>query len=413
MTDPEINITGTLLTYPECFAEVREIITSEVFTNNQCKDVFEAIEAVVKENKTPDVILVNEKMKNKDVAFLSECSINIHTSINATETAQILKERSIRSKTLLMLENTKNTLLNGENYEVTIKPLIEQLTTQETRKNDFQDSKKIAKEAFDYFLEIQTGEKKPHLKTGIENLDEKMGGVANGEMVVIGARPSIGKTALALQVAHNMAKENKIGFFSFEMSSRAIMSRIIANTGGLNSFRLGREKLTEQELDKLGKAVSKINENLIICDRSGLEVAEFKNKAHIMKRKHGVKCIFIDYLQLMKSDRYKNNRVNEVADISDSIKSIAKDLDVPVVALSQVSRNKSGDNADTEPPSLARLKDSSAIEQDCDVALMLWRDREADDEIFKNKLDISCKKYRNGGVFNTSLNYELSTQRIK
>lgn len=246
-----------------------------------------------------------------------------------------------------------------------------------------------------------------HKKSGIESgyilLDEKIGGFQKGEFVIVGARTSIGKTAFALNIAENIVERNiSVGFFSLEMSGGDLHQRLTCGKSGVSQKKIKQSKLKESEYIKLKKSVIDIeNYPLYIADFSYAPITDIKSKARTLKRKEGIEILFIDYLGRI-SIKGDGQRWEKYSQISSELKSLAKELDIPIVVLSQVGRQ-----SENKAPSLADLRDSGSIEQDADVVILLHRNRNSSD----TSLEIA--KNRNGGTGKVSLSFDFEGTKFK
>jgi len=234
--------------------------------------------------------------------------------------------------------------------------------------------------------------------TGFTDLDRLLGGLQRSDMVILAARPSVGKTSLALSVAHNAAKRfhQRVAFFSLEMSSEQVVQRLISAETGINSQRLRRGEIAQDEWGRFMKAASDLSESLFyIDDTPGISALELRTKARRLHAEVGVDLLVVDYLQLMRGDFRSENRVQEISSISRALKALARELNVPVLALSQLSR---GVEARTDKrPILSDLRESGALEQDADVVMFIYRDELYNENTErKNIADIMVAKHRNG-----------------
>ena len=219
------------------------------------------------------------------------------------------------------------------------------------------------------------------LRTGLTDFDKKIGGLHKSDLIIVAGRPSMGKTAFATNLAYNITKdlkdkkkEKNVIFFSLEMSSEQLATRIISEIAGLSSENIRTGNLSKNDFNKLIKGSENLKDlNLFIDDTPALTISSIRTRARRMKRKHGLDLIVLDYLQLVSSDsRYNDSRVQEISEITRGLKAIAKELDVPVIALSQLSRKV--EDREEKRPQLADLRESGSIEQDADLVVFLYRE---------------------------------------
>jgi replicative DNA helicase len=261
------------------------------------------------------------------------------------------------------------------------------------------------------------------LPTGFADLDDKLSGLQNSDLVIVAARPSVGKTSLALDFARNIAIQNKksVGIFSLEMSKEQLVDRLLCTQAGVELWRMRTGKLSQSadndDFPRIGHAMGELSEaNIFIDDSANVNIMEIRTKARRLHAEHGVDCIIVDYLQLMEGrGRSSDNRVQEIAEITRALKSIARELDIPVVALSQLSRAVEQQQGPAIPK-LSHLRESGTIEQDADVVMFIYR-KSADRRYQQNELtadernlaEIHIAKHRNGptGVVNLFFNEKL------
>lgn len=246
----------------------------------------------------------------------------------------------------------------------------------------------------------------PGLSSGFHGLDSYTGGLKKSDMIVLAARPSMGKTALALNITTKVARKHSVLFFSLEMSKEQLIERIVASMSKVNATKLQHRNLDDRELDRVIDNVDRFDDlKLFIDDTAGISLPEIKMKARKVQREHGLDLIVIDYLQLMQSSKaYQGNRVQEVSELSRGIKGLARELNIPILALSQLSRNVEM-RADKRPM-LSDLRESGSIEQDADIVMFLYRDdyydRESD---MKGLAELIVAKNRNGAIDKVPLTF--------
>ncbi|MBR6712227.1 MAG: replicative DNA helicase, partial [Selenomonadaceae bacterium] len=245
------------------------------------------------------------------------------------------------------------------------------------------------------------------LKMGFPCLDLLTGGLKKSDMIILAARPSMGKTALAMNIAANVAKKNSVLVFSLEMNKQQLGERWFSTDSGVKASRIQHRELKDQDIDALLSSVDRLGSlKLFVDDTMGITLPEIKMKSRRVKREHGLDLIVIDYLQLMQSSkRYKGDRVQEVSELSRGIKGLARDLDVPVLALSQLSRGVEY-RADKRPM-LSDLRESGSIEQDADIVMFIYRDDYYDRESEKQGLaEVIVAKNRNGATGAVGLQFD-------
>jgi replicative DNA helicase len=253
------------------------------------------------------------------------------------------------------------------------------------------------------------------IPTGFVDLDKLLGGLQRSDMIILAARPSVGKTSLALSIAHNAAKEKyrkRVAFFSLEMSNEQVVQRLISAETGIDSQRLRRGEIEEDEWGRFMKATSDLAETLLfIDDTPGISALELRTKARRLHAEVGIDLIVVDYLQLMRGDFRAENRVQEITAISRALKGLARELNVPVLALSQLSRGV--ESRTDKRPILSDLRESGALEQDADVVIFIYRDEMYNENTErKNIADIIVAKHRSGPTGQVALYFKKALAKF-
>ena len=272
-------------------------------------------------------------------------------------------------------------------------------------KSDYVAMDELLADAFDRIEELHKNKGALRgLKTGFRDLDKKTAGFQKGDLIIVGARPAMGKTTFAQNLAYNIASINKKGvlFFSMEMAANEIIDRMISDVSGVDNWKMRTGNLSEEEFQKIGDALSEMDEiPIYIDDTSSMTIVELRNKARRAMHDHDIGVIIVDYLQLISgSDRYAGNRVQEVTEISRGLKILARELEIPVVALAQLSRSVTG--RDDPRPVLSDLRESGSIEQDADLVMFLHRPdyyKQNDDNYEETHItELLVAKHRHGAV---------------
>ena len=272
-------------------------------------------------------------------------------------------------------------------------------------KSDYVAMDELLADAFDRIEELHKNKGALRgLKTGFRDLDKKTAGFQKGDLIIIGARPAMGKTTFAQNLAYNIASINKKGvlFFSMEMAANEIIDRMISDVSGVDNWKMRTGNLSDDEFQKIGDALGEMDEiPIYIDDTSSMTIVELRNKARRAMHDHDIGIVIVDYLQLISgSDRYAGNRVQEVTEISRGLKILARELEIPVVALAQLSRNVTG--REDPRPVLSDLRESGSIEQDADLVMFLHRPdyyRQNDDNYEETHItELLIAKHRHGAV---------------
>jgi replicative DNA helicase len=414
--EAEIATLGALLLDPEALSTVIRYLRAEDFYKTANQRVYQAILDLFDRNEAIDLITLTEELKSNDLleacggaAYISRLTSAVPTSANVRYYAQIVQECSIR-RNLARIASQITSDSYDESQEVRL--IIEEAErrifeiTDKQHSGSFQPAKEIVSRTIEAIEKLyHTKDAYIGIPSGFTDLDVLTSGFQNSEFIVIGARPSVGKTALALTMAANMAIHNKfpVGYFTLEMSSMALMQRLLASEARIRSNSLRSGFLKPSDFHKLTEAASKIYEApLYIEDTPSLRLLDLRALARRMKHQFNVAIIFIDYLTLITSENRDLARHEQIAEISRSLKALARELDIPVVALSQVRRESEG-----KQPNLADLRESGSIEQDADVVIFLHRERPAGDgerDLPRNvETDLIVAKQRNGPVGNMKI----------
>ena len=254
------------------------------------------------------------------------------------------------------------------------------------------------------------------LKTGFADIDKKTAGFQKGDLIIIGARPAMGKTTMAQNLAYNIASINKRGvlFFSMEMAANEIVDRIISDISDVDNWKMRTGNISDEEFSRIGDSLDEFDElPIYIDDSSSLTISDIRNKARRAAHDHDIGVVILDYLQLITgSDRYKGNRVQEITEISRGLKMLARELEIPVVALAQLSRNVTG--RDDPRPVLSDLRDSGSIEQDADLVMFLHRPDyyKKPDEEDTNITELIIRKHRHGAIGTIELYFDGAKSRF-
>tara|TARA_Y100000590_G_scaffold409870_1_gene502413 strand:- start:1384 stop:2796 length:1413 start_codon:yes stop_codon:yes gene_type:complete len=391
-TEAEQAVIGSLLVSNEIYDEISPYVKSNNFFDPLHQKIFSAIEKLIFSGMLANPITLKNYFENeKDELDIPDYLIKItkfsSSSRQAIEYSKLIYDLFVKRELIKISENLSfNAKLN--NLEKDGKDLIED--TEQTlfdlaEKGNFNSSLIKFDEAMRQTIEMASNAYKNEegivgVPTGLSDLDNRLGGLHKSDLVIIAGRPSMGKTALATNIAFNAAKkiqeENKnscIAFFSLEMSSEQLSTRIIAEQSRIKSNDIRRGKISEEQFDKFIETSKNISElPLYIDETPAISIAALSTRARRIKRKHGLDLIVIDYIQLMKANFAKEGRVQEISEITQGLKALAKELSVPVLALSQLSR--AVEQRDDKKPQLSDLRESGSIEQDADVVMFVYRE---------------------------------------
>jgi replicative DNA helicase len=423
--DAEKSVLGAILMDKEAVIQVAEFLLPEHFYDPKHRDVYQAALELFEEGLPIDVVTLSDRLKNKELlekiggrAFLAELVESVPTASHAEEYAHIVKDLSIRRK-LISASSKIGTLAYQKDREISeVLDESEQelfAISQDSLRDRFKPLRELLKDAYERAESInQKDDKLTGVPTGFKVLDSLIGGLQPSDMVILAARPSVGKTALALDVARHAAvvEKKKVAFFSLEMSDTQLMERLLGMQARVPFWDLRMGKLKDKAFERLADAMGQLAEaEMYIDDKPGQSVMEIRAKARRLEIEHGIDMIVVDYLQLMHS-RNLENRVQEVSEISLAMKNMARELNVPVLVLSQLSR--AVENRSDRIPQLSDLRESGSIEQDADVVIFIHRPEQYDpDTDRKGIADLVVAKHRNGptGIYEVAFVKELGSFR--
>ncbi|HIS81575.1 MAG TPA: replicative DNA helicase [Candidatus Scatomonas merdavium] len=410
--EAEQSVIGSMLMGREAIMTASEILTSEDFYQHQYGIVFDAMVELFNEGKAVDVITLQNRLKEKDVPpeisameFVRDLLNAVPTSANVKYYATIVSEKAMLRRLIRLTEEIENTCYLNKDPVEEILDSSEKKLFQLFQQRDSGDMVPIRQVVMETLEGIERASKTKGnvtgLATGFTDLDYKTSGLQNSDLILVAARPSMGKTAFVLNIAEYMAfKQNRsVAIFSLEMSRNQLMNRLFAMESRVNSQNLRTGNLKDDEWGKLIESAGIIGDsNLIIDDTPGISVRELRSKCRKYKLEHGLDIVMIDYLQLMTGGgRNTDSRQQEISDISRSLKALARELNVPVVALSQLSR--AVESRTDHRPMLSDLRESGAIEQDADVVMFLYRDDYYHkDSDMKGVAEVIIAKQRNGPI---------------
>ena len=404
---------GAILMNSDSLLTVSKILRPDDFYKNANKKIYQAMLNLDQQNSSNvDILTVIQELKRigeleaaGGAAYVSSLTSEVPTTANVEYYAQIVQDNSIR-RSLIQTSNEiiagafDDTVSTGAMLEDAERKIFD--ITEKNHSTDYKAVKNLVSPAFD-LISYRMGTKSDctGIPSGYSDLDSLTNGFQNSELIVIGARPSVGKTALALSMAANMAGRYKkrVGFFSLETDGMALMQRLLAGEAKVNSHRIQSGFLTDREFSKLGVAGDTLfNSPMFICDTPNMRLIDLRTEARKLKAKEKIEIIFIDYIGLISSDNKDLPRHEQVAEISRSLKQLARELKIPVIVLAQVKREVKEDK-----PALSDLRESGSIEQDADLVLFLHRvkkkDGDEEPDVSKGKeVDVIIAKNRNGPV---------------
>lgn len=414
-TVAEKSLLGAVMISDGVLPEVLNIIRPKDFYEERHQIIFDAMISLYDQHRPIDLLTLTAELKTlkklKDVGgapYLTELSNFVPAASHAKAYADIIEKASTRRKLIQAGTHIANKAYEEDaNVSDLIGAAEKELfeVSDKIIKSDYVPMDELLADAFDRIEELQKNKGALRgLKTGFRDLDKKTAGFQKGDLVIIGARPAMGKTTFAQNLAYNIASMNKRGvlFFSMEMAANEIVDRMISDVSGVNNWNIRTGNLTEEEFSRIGDAMGEMDEiPIYIDDTSSMTITDLRNKARRAQHDHDIGIVIVDYLQLIQgSDRYAGNRVQEVTEISRGLKILARELEIPVVALAQLSRNVTG--RDDPRPVLSDLRESGSIEQDADLVMFLHRPDyyKANDDNYEEThiTELLVAKHRHGAI---------------
>lgn len=423
----EKSLLGAIMISDDVMPDILTILRPSDFYDKRHQIIFEAMSELYDHHKPIDLLTLTAELKSrkllKDVGgaeYLAELSEFVPAASHAKAYADIVEKASVRRRLIQAgTEIANKAYEEGAEVGDLIGAAEKDLFTVSDKivKSDYIAMDELLADAFDRLEELHKNKGALRgLKTGFRDLDKKTAGFQKGDLIIIGARPAMGKTTMAQNLAYNIASINKKGvlFFSMEMAANEIVDRIISDVSGVDNWKMRTGNLSDEEFQKIGDALSEMDEiPIYIDDTSSMTIVELRNKARRAMHDHDIGIVIVDYLQLITgTDRYKGNRVQEVTEISRGLKILARELDIPVVALAQLSRNVTG--REDPRPVLSDLRESGSIEQDADLVMFLHRPDyyKKPEEEETNITELLIRKHRHGALGTIELYFDGARSRF-
>ncbi len=409
--EAEQSVIGSMIIDREAIVVASEIVTGDDFYNKQYGVVFETMVELNESGRPVDMVTLQDKLKEKDVPsevssleFVRDIITAVPTSANIRHYANIVAEKSILRKMIRLNEEIENLCYSGkESMEFILEDAEKRIfdLVQKRNSGEFVPIRQVVMNAL---KKIEAASKSTGRVTGVAtgfyDLDFKTSGMQPADLVLIAARPSMGKTAFVLNIAQHVAfrLNETVAIFSLEMSKEQLVNRMFSLESNVDAQNLRNGTLSDAEWEKLIESAGVIGRsNLIIDDTAGISISELRSKCRKFKLEHNLKMIIIDYLQLMSGSGRSESRQQEISEISRSLKSLARELNVPVLALSQLSR--AVEQRPDKRPMMSDLRESGAIEQDADVIMFIYRDDYYNKDSEKKGIsEIIIGKQRNGPI---------------
>ncbi|CQR69994.1 Replicative DNA helicase [Sporomusa ovata DSM 2662] len=417
--EAEQSVLGAMMIEREAISKVSEIIRSEDFYREAHRLIYNSMMELFNKNDAVDLVTVVEILRRDEkleaaggISYVSALANSVPTAANVIYHARIVEEKALLRQLI-----TTATYVAGMGYEANeevavIMDKAEKMILEVSQRKvgqEFASIKNIIFDVFDRVSELYSSKGGiTGLATGFKDLDKLTSGLQPSDLILIAARPSMGKTAFVLNIAQNIAIKEKqaVAFFSLEMSKEQLVQRMLCSEAPIDAQRLRIGELENNDWDKLVRAADRLAAApIFIDDTAGITIMEMRSKARRLKIEHDLKLIIIDYLQLMQGgtgSSRSENRQQEISEISRSLKALARELKVPVVALSQLSRGV--ESRQVKKPMLSDLRESGSLEQDADIVAFLYREDYYEPETEnKNITDVIIAKHRNGPVDSVQL----------
>ncbi|EJY3791807.1 replicative DNA helicase [Staphylococcus pseudintermedius] len=387
--EAEQSVLGAIFLDPELMSSTQEILLPESFYRGAHQHIFRAMMDLNEDGKDIDIVTVLDRLTQEGVVneaggpqYLAEITSNVPTTRNIQYYTDVVFKNAVKRKLIHTADSIAN---DGYNDELDLDTVLNDaerriLELSSTRDSDgFKDIRDVLGQVYDNAEQLdQNSGQTPGIPTGYRDLDQMTAGFNRNDLIILAARPSVGKTAFALNIAQKVATHEDqytVGIFSLEMGADQLATRMICSSGNVDSNRLRTGTMTEEDWNRFTVAVGKLSRTKIfIDDTPGVRITDIRSKCRRLKQEHGLDMIVIDYLQLIQGSgsRASDNRQQEVSEISRMLKAIARELECPVIALSQLSRGV--EQRQDKRPMMSDIRESGSIEQDADIVAFLYRD---------------------------------------
>ena len=422
--EAEQSLLGSLLIDRDAVIKVASYVRADDFYQTSNGTIYQAIIDLYNRREPTDFITLTDELTRRErldtvggISYLSSLITSVPTAVHVEYYGRIVE----RTATLRRLIDAGSEIVaigyqDGVEAEDALDSAERALfAVSETRRTgDFHSIAEVLDRFFDQidYMQQHRGEV-VGVATGFADLDQLTGGLQRSDLIIVAARPSMGKTAFALGVAYGAALQHgkTVGIFSMEMSAEQLVQRLLATETGVDSHRLRLGQINDNEWDRISRAFGRLSEaNIFIDDSAAAGIMDIRSKARRLQAEHGVDLIIVDYLQLM-SGRRTENRVQEISEISRGLKGLARELNIPVLALSQLSR--AVETRADHRPMLSDLRESGSIEQDADIVMFIYREEKYDETTDKKGIaEIVVSKHRNGPVGSINLRFFEQTARF-
>ncbi len=427
--DAEASLLGSVLIDTDAIVKIADSIRPADFFDKRHELIYQAMLNLYEQHEAIDVLTLANRLKSKGeldsvggAAYLTELTNFVPTAAHVEQYADIVAQKSLRRR---LIKASQQMVSLGFDESKSLHELIEEAesnlfsVSEQHIKQSVVSIETILAESFERLDDLHKDKKKIRgISSGFKDVDNLLAGFQRSDLFILAARPSMGKTALMLNFAHNVAIQSKepVLFFSLEMSKEQLVDRLLSMESGVDAWALRTGNLTDSDFEKIGEAMGTLSEApIFIDDTPGITVSDLRTKARREAHRHPLGLIVVDYLQLMSGGaRFGSdgNRVQEISEISRGLKGVARELNVPLIAASQL--NRSVENRSPQIPQLADLRESGSIEQDADVVAFIYREEFYNPETERKKItDILVKKHRNGPIGGVELYFDNEKQRFR
>lgn len=428
--EAEQSVLGSLMIDKNAIIRIADMINPDDFYKNAHGKIFSTMLYLYEHHEPIDLLSLSNRLTETEELeqiggqeYLASLSNTVPTAANVVHYAKIVEKKSILRK---LIDNASQVVASAYNEIEEVDAILDNAeqkifaVSQKHVRQDFTPIKPVLEEAFDRIDELHKNKGKLRgTPTGFSDLDNILAGFQKSNLIILGARPSVGKSSLALDIARHAATKEKVsvGIFSLEMSKDEMIDRLICAEANIDLWKLRTGKLSStgenDDFSRIGHAMGILSESpIFIDDTASINVMEMRTMARRLQAEHGLGLIIVDYLQLIEGRGNTDNRVQEVSEISRSLKGLARELNIPILALSQLSRGI--ESRTDQKPKLSDLRESGSIEQDADVVLFIYReDRVNKNTDNKNIADIMVAKHRNGPIGEVKLYFNEQTTSFK
>lgn len=431
--EAEVAVLGAMMLNKQAISKATELLSSDSFYSQKHKLIYESIIALSEKNETVDIITLSEHLTRtgslEDVGgrgYLAKINKEVATAANVEQYSLIVLEKQLRRDLIQSsgevinnaYDDSKDILTEIDKAESEIFRIAEKRMTK-----NYQGMRELTKETYRQIeqMRVRSESGLTGVPTGLVDLDKYLGGLQKSELIIIAARPSMGKTALALSIARNLAVEYKksIAFFSLEMASTQLIIRLLSAEAKINQQKIRTGKISSHENQKIIDSLGKLNDAKIYFDDSSMiEIMELRAKCRRLKAEHNIDAVFVDYLQLVRASGMES-REREISVISMTLKQIAKELEIPVIALAQLNRSIESRPGKSRSPMLSDLRESGSIEQDADVILFVQRAEVYGQMEYEDKTptegtaELIIGKQRNGPIGTVRIAFQKNYARFE